>query len=113
MVNTSKLGWFRTLKNSPRSSRPNRSWKVHIFENEKSQFLNVGPRNILRPELPNEPKAGAVEYGAILHVAAIVRQHVHRTLPTRFLCNSNALRIPAGQVTAGVGRKIGFIRTTV
>src|SRR5271154_2618885 len=58
--NTSKLGWFKRLKNSPRNCILTRSLNFQIFEIEKSHSRKEGPRKILRPMLPKVRGAGGV-----------------------------------------------------
>ncbi len=77
----------------------------HLRE-RKIPVLECRPSEDIAPGVAERAEGGSREYGAILHIAAVVRQHVHRTLTTRFLCSGNTLRISAGHVTAGVSRKI-------
>src|ERR1700683_45087 len=81
----------------------------HLRE-RKIPVLKRRPSEDVAPRVAKRAEGGSRKYGAILHVTAVVRQHVHRTLTTRFLCSSYALRIPAGHVTAGVSRKIVYVR---
>ncbi len=58
MAGLAKFGWFKTLKNSPRSCKLTRSVGLHVLTSEKSQFLNFGPRKVFRPLFPKFPKSG-------------------------------------------------------
>src|SRR5215472_7546420 len=55
-----KLGWFKTLKNSARNCEDKRSLNFQDFTMDKSMFRNPESRNMLRPIVPNVPRAGGI-----------------------------------------------------
>src|SRR5271156_168982 len=53
-----RLGWLKTLNNSPRNWALKRSPRCQFFASEKSTLRKPLSEKVLRPMLPNCPKGG-------------------------------------------------------
>jgi hypothetical protein len=80
-----RLGWFKALTKSARSSRGNRSLKLTAFASDKLTTDSLGPLRVLRPSLPNAntlvvlPSQGVAKAEVLNHWALVLGP---LTLPT-------------------------------
>src|SRR5580704_18004839 len=69
-------------------------------------ILKRRPAEDIASGVAKRPEGWSCEYGSVLHVAAVVWQHIDRGLAPCFLRCRNALGVPAVHIPVVVSRKI-------